>query len=381
MRRAFKFRLYPNANQVRELGIMLETHRRLYNACLAQRKSAYRDDLVSVTYCQQSAWYTNQRHVNKWYKGVNSSSAQGTMRHLDKAFKAFFRRAKAGKKPGYPRFKAKGRFCSVEFRSYRDGVRLMPDGKLRIQHVGKLKVKQHRPIEGTIKTVTLKVEDDKWYAIFSCDLGEVNVPKSENPAVGIDVGIESFYTTSTGHHEPNPTYLKKELPQLRRLGRSVSRKKKGGSNRRKAVKRLRRCHAKVRNLRADHRHKTTLDLCRRYGFIAVERLNIKGMLRNRRMRLSQAIADVSWGGFLATLRYKAEIAGVEVVDVDARGTSQQCSGCGREVRKELRVRKHDCPHCGLVLHRDENAARNILARGLLARTGPAGVNGQTSAVA
>ena len=379
MRKAFKFRLYPNNNQRRELNTMLETHRRLYNVCLEQRKIAYNEDGISIGFYEQSPWYTNQRKTNKWFANINFSSAQGTMWRLHRAYQAFFRRVKAGEKPGYPRFKAQGRFLSVEFPSYRDGVRLMPDGKLRVQHIGKLKVKQHRAIAGKIKTVTLKVENDKWFAVFSCDLGEIKVEPSKNPPIGIDVGIESFYTTSNGHHESNPKYLKNGLPALRRAGRSVSRKKKGGSNRKKAVKKLRRVHERIRNLRHDHRHKTALELCRRYGFIAVKRLNIKGMLRNR--WLSRAIADVSWGGFLATLQHKAESAGVVVVKVNARGTSQECSGCGREVHKELRVRKHECPHCGLVLHRDENAARNILARALLARTGPAGVNGQASAVA
>ncbi len=379
MYKAFKFRLYPNANQERELKIMLETHRRLYNACLEQRKLAYAEDGISIGFFQQSAWYTNQRCANKWFANINAHGAYGTMRRLDRAFQAFFRRVKAKEKPGYPRFKAKGRFSSVTFPHYGNGIKLLKDGKLRVQHVGKLKVKQHRPIEGQIKTVTLKLQNNKWYVVFSCDLGEVKVEPSKNPLIGIDVGIESFYTTSDGHHEPNPKYLKNELPALCRAGRAVSRKKKGGSNRRKAVHQLQRVHERIRNLRHDHRHKTALKLCRRYGLIAVERLNIKGMLRNR--RLSRAIADVSWGGFLATLQHKAESTGVVVVSVNARGTSQQCSGCGREVRKELRVRKHKCPHCGLVLHRDENAARNILARALLARTGPAGVNGQTSAVA
>ena len=378
MRRAFKFRLYPNRDQARELGLMLETHRRLYNACLEQRKSAYEQDKISLGYCDQSSWFKNQRLVNEWFAKLNFSSAQGTMRRLDKSFQSFFRRVKSGGKPGFPRFKAQDRFGSVEFPAYGDGIRLLADGKLRVQHVGQVKCKVHRPVEGEVKTATLKLEGEKWHVILSCDLGEVVVPASNNPPVGIDVGIESFLTTSDGHHEPNPRYLKAELPALRRAGRAVSRKKKGGKNRKKAAKRLRRIYAKVKNLRRDHGHKTALNLCRRYGFIAVERLNIKGMVRNR--RLSRAIADVSWGGFLATLGHKAESAGVSVVEVNPRGTSQACSGCGCEVRKVLSVRIHRCPHCGLVLHRDINAARNILSRAL-ARTEPAGANGKTVAVA
>ncbi len=377
MRLAYKFRLYPNRDQGRELALMLETHRRLYNACLAQRNAAFEDDGVSINYGVQSGWFKNQRCVNEWFARLNFSSAQATMRRLDRSFQAFFRRVRKGEKPGYPRFKSRSRFGAIEFPAYGDGIRLTSSGKLRVQHVGLVKVKQHRPIEGLIKTVTLTQEAEKWYAVFSCDLGAIDVAASPNPPVGIDVGLESFLTTSDGHHEPNPRYLTTTLPALRRQARAVSRKQLGGRNRTKAVKVLRRMHARVRNMRNEHRHKVALELCRRYGLIAVERLNIAGMLRSR--RVSRAIADAAWGGFLVTLRYKAERAGVEVVDVDARGTSQVCSNCGQVVEKPLRQRVHSC-ECGCTLHRDVNAARNILGVAL-ARTGPAGANSKIVAVA
>jgi transposase len=193
MRRAYKFRLYPSVNQVRELCVALETHRRLYNACLERRKSSYEKDKTSLSYSDQSAWFTGERKTNKWFEKLNFSSAQATMRRLEKAFQSFFRRIKAKKdKPGFPRFRGADRYDSIEFPSYGDGIKLMPDGKLRVQHIGKIKVKQHREIKGTIKTVTLKRESDKWFAVFSCDLGEVTVPKSANPPIGIDVGLEHY---------------------------------------------------------------------------------------------------------------------------------------------------------------------------------------------
>jgi putative transposase len=160
------------------------------------------------------------------------------------------------------------------------------------------------------------------------------------------------------------------MPALRRAGRAVARKKKGGTNRRKAVKRLAKAHARVKNLRREHHHQVALKLIRRSGLIAIERLNIRGMLKND--RLSRAISDAGWSGFLLTLRAKAESAGLACVGVDARGTSQECSGCGGHVPKPLSVRWHDCPHCGLSLHRDTNAARVILGRALQARTEPVG---------
>lgn len=370
MRRAFKYRLFTNANQERELDIALESHRRLYNSCLDYRQLAYSLYGASISYADCSRWFKHQRGANPYFARLNFSSAQATMRRLDKGFTAFFRRVKAGDKPGYPRFKGRDHFDSIEFPAYGDGIRLL-GSKLRVQHVGTIRVKLHRPIEGTIKTVMLKREAGKWYAVFSCDLGPIEVAPSTNPPIGIDVGIESFLTTSDGEHEPNPAYHKSALPELRRRGRAVNRKRKGGKNRRKAARVLARAHARVKNLRREHHHQVALKLVRRYGLIAVESLSIKNMLRNG--RLARAISDAGWSGFLLTLKSKAESAGVSIVEVNARGTSQECSGCGRVVRKDLSQRWHSC-ECGCSLHRDENAARNILARGLTARTGPPEVN-------
>lgn len=372
MHKAFKYRLWTNANQERELSIMLETHRHLYNACLEQRKTAYETEKKSVRYTDQSSWFTSQRATNPYFGRLNFSSAQATMRRLDKAFQNFFRRVKNGRKPGYPRFKARGRFESIEFPAYGDGIRLIAD-RLRVQHVGVIRVKLHRLLEGTVKTATLKLENDKWFVILSCELPKVQVQVSPNPPVGIDMGIESFLTTDQDVAIANPRFLKNELPALRRVGRAVSRKKRGGNNRRKAIKRLRRLHVHVRNLRREHHHQTSLKLIRRHGLIAVERLAVSNMVKNR--RLARAISDAGWSAFLGILRYKAESAGVEVIEVDPAWTSQLCSACGCLVEKPLSQRWHSCA-CGLSTHRDTNAARNILARALQARTGPVGVNGQ-----
>lgn len=371
MRRAYKYRLYPNRNQGRELDIMLETHRRLYNSCLDQRKTAYEVEDRTVKYTEQSAWFKEERTTNPYFARLNFSSAQATMRRLDKSFQNFFRRVKDNVfKPGYPRFKSRDHYNSIEFPAYGDGVRLK-DGKLYVQHVGTIRVKLHRPVDGTIKTVTLKNEAGKWYVIFSCDLRVPQVEPSTNPPVGIDVGLEHFLTTSEGKYESNPRYLKGVLPQLRREQRSLFRKVKGGSNRRKTRKKVSKIHTRVCNLRREHHYQVACRLVLAYGLIAVESLDIKRMLGNH--RLARAISDAGWSGFLNILKHKAESAGVQVVEVDSRGTSQQCSRCGQEVRKDLSVRRHVCPYCGLSMHRDHNAALNILARGL-ARTEPAEVN-------
>src|SRR3954447_7646851 len=370
MRRAFKYRLWTNVNQERELGIALETHRRLYNECLDYRQLGYETLGASIGYADCSRWFKHRRSSNPFYARLNFSSAQATMRRLDKSFQAFFRRVKAGEKPGYPRFKGRDHFDSIESPAYGDGIRLTGD-RLRVQHVGMIRVKLHREIQGTIKTVTLKREAGKWYAVFSCDLGDVPIEPSGNPPIGIDVGLEFFLTTSEGEKEPNPRYQKEALPKLRRKQRALARKKKGGKNRRKARKEVAKVHARVANLRREHHHQTALKLTRRYGVIVVESLRIKNMLGND--KLARAISDVAWGNFLLTLRSKAESAGVGFVEVDARGTSQECSVCGSVVKKDLSQRWHHC-ECGCSLDRDENAARVILARGLQAWTKPVELN-------
>ena len=153
--------------------------------------------------------------------------------------------------------------------------------------------------------------------------------------MGIDVGLESFLTTSDGTHEPNPRYLMTALPELRRAGRSVARKQKGGANRRKAVRRLQKIHVRVKNLRREHHYQVACRLVLAYGLLAVESLNVLGMLRSH--RFSRAISDVGWSGFLNVLCCQAEKAGASFVEVDPRGTSQECSGCGQEVREDLKV--------------------------------------------
>ena len=361
MLRTHKYRLWTNENQSRELGIMLETHRRLYNACLDQRKTTYETEKRSIKYTEQSAWYKEQRQTNTYFARLNFSSAQATMRRLDKSFIAFFRRLKTGVKPGYPRFKGADQFNSIEFPTHGDGIRLTGN-RLRIQHIGVLRVCLHRPLpeDAKIRTLTVTRDADHWYLEVCFKLPDQEVLPSTLPSVGLDLGIEHFLTTSDGEHSPNPGYLKSALPELRRTQRSLCRKKKGGKNRAKAKIKVRRLHTRVKNLRSDHRHKTTLDLIRRYGYIAVESLNVKGMLGNR--RLSRAISDVAWSAFITTLTHKAESAGATVVQIPPQGTSQECSGCGQTVQKMLSERWHNCPHCGLSLQRDVNAARNILAR-------------------
>ncbi len=339
---------------------MLETHRRLYNANLADRKESWEDRQESRNYFDQAKQFKADRSLNPYYARLNYSSAQATLRRLQKSFDNFFRRVKAGaEEPGYPRFKARGRFDSWTYPTHGDGCRLK-DGKLRLQNIGLVKVKQHRPLEGEVKTITVKQEGGHWYVVASCILPDLEPAQKNAPAIGIDVGIESFLTTDTGEHVENPRFLQQSLKKLRVKQRALSRKKFRGRNYNKTRKSVGRLHIKVANQRKDFHHKTAKQLVDRASLIAVERLNIQGMIKNH--RLSRTIADVAWGSFLQILTHKAAGAGVQVSEVNARYTSQECSGCGELVKKPLSQRVHTCPSCGISLHRDHNAAKVILSR-------------------
>ena len=201
------------------------------------------------------------------------------------------------------------------------------------------------------------------------------MPVSTLPAGGIDLGLEAFLTTSDGQRVENPRYQKAELSKLARLQRAVSRKKRGGRNRCKAARKICVLHARVRNLRHEHHHQTALFLIRLYGLIGVESLSVANMLKNH--SLARAISDAGWAGFVNVLCCKAERAGVGSRGGEPARTSQVCSKCGSLVAKPLAERWHTCPDCGLSLHRDENAAKNVLARALQARTGPADLKEQS----
>lgn len=360
MMKTFKYRLQPNANQERELSIMLETHRRLYNAALDGKQLCWETAGVNWTLYQQYAWLGHQQKRNPYYARLNNASARSTLKKLDEAFKVFFRCIKAGKNHGYPRFKNKDRFNSFTFDvAYGGGLKVV-DHKIRVRYVGNVRLKWHRPIpsDGRIKTATITRENDKWYVCFAVELPDP--PKTTNTQrVGVDVGLSAFVTTSEGEQLGDSRILESNLKELRRRQRALSRCRRGSSTRKLVKKRVTTLHAKVRNTRRDMHHKVARSLVNRFGTIAVERLNTQGMVRNN--GLARRISDAGWGQFINILSSKAEEAGGQVIQVDPRNTSQLCSACGATVEKDLSVRVHRC-NCGLVLDRDVNAARNILAR-------------------
>ena len=362
MRRAFKYRLYPNKKQERSLTTMVEIHRHLYNRALAERTEAYEQEQRTVTYHEQSAHLKDERLTNPYLAQTNFSSCQATLKRLQRSFENFFRRCKAGEKPGYPRFKGKYRFDTVIFPSYGDGCKLK-DGRLYIQHVGLLKVKWHREMQGKMKTISLKREADGWYVIFACEVPDILLPVPDvEPAVGIDLGLKAFLMTNEGEEVKPPKYYRQAQKALRRAQRKVARRKKGSHRRRKAVVLLKKQHQHIANQRGNFHHQTAHALVTRYGLIAHEDLNVAGIAQTR---LAKSTYDVGWGSFLSILHSKAEEAGCTVVAVPPHNTTQRCSACEQipEVKKTLSDRVHICPFCGYTADRDVNAAQNILALG------------------
>jgi len=296
------------------------------------------------------------------YACIHVHLLQDSITRLDRAYRAFFRRCTAGEKPGFPRFKGRGRYRTLTFKDCKTKKRwiVAGDKRLSLAGIGDVKIKLHRPYEGTLKQVSVTLGGDgQWYATFAC----VDVPAKPLPAtgqsVGVDVGISAFATLDNGESVENPRPYEAAQRKLKTAQRRVSRRKRGSSRRCKAVARLASLHDKIARVRRDFHHKTALDLVQRFDSIAVEDLNVKGLAAGM---LAKQVHDAGWGQFISILADKAESAGREIIKVDPRGTSQDCSGCGAAVRKMLRVRVHACPECGLVLDRDHNAAINVAIR-------------------
>jgi putative transposase len=365
MKRTYEYRLYPRKPERKALETLLLEHREVYNAALAQCRNAYEATGQHQSALSQWSYFRDWRNAFPDLI-LNASSLQHTLRRVDKAYAAFFRRVKAGEAPGHPRFKGKNRFDSIEY-TYGDGAKLEYDEAfdrfvLRVQNVGRIKVKLHRlmPDGARIKHVVIRRKASGWYVCLQLECPD-GLPAEPNgkPAVGGDMGLLRLLTLSDGTLIDNPRWLRDALDELRRAQRRLARAKKGSQNRKDKRLIVAKLHEHIKNQRHDFWHKTTHTLVHSYGLIVLENLSLDFMLRNG--NLSQSAHDAGLGLFRQLLDYKAAEAGSHVTTVNAAYTSQVCSGCGAIVEKGLSVRVHKCPDCGLEIDRDLNAARNILA--------------------
>jgi putative transposase len=361
LRKAYKYKLQPTAAQERVLDETLWRCRVLYNTALEQRIFLWKQRGVSYTRYEQAAELKDLRAALPEYATIHSHVLQDVLARLDKTYQAFFRRVETGQTPGFPRFQARNRYHSFTYIEYGNGARL-DNGVLVLSKIGRIAARWSRPIEGTPKTVTISREADGWYVILSC----ADVPAQPLPATGnetgIDVGLKVFLITADGLVVDNPRHYRRGEKKLAKAGKRVSKRKKGSKRRGKTVSQLQRAHQTVKRQRADFHHKTALNLLRQYDTIYLEDLRVANMVRNR--HLAKSISDAGWAQFRTILEGKAAYAGRRVVAVPPAYTSQDCSGCGASVPKSLSVRTHVCTSCGLVLDRDENAARNIQAAGI-----------------
>ena len=362
LRKAYKYRIGPTKGQQRLLNEMLEETRWLYNYMLAYRRDAWEERQESVRLYDTVNMIPALKQERPSLSKVYSQVLQQSLQRLELAFQSFFRRVKENKgEAGYPRFKGYGRYDSLTYPQYGNGARL--DGnKLILSKVGSVNIHLHRPVDGTIKTVTItRSATGKWYACLSVEVEEQPLRPTER-TVGIDVGLETFATLSNGEKITNPRFFRRDEKDLKRAQRRLSAEAKGTPERTKRRTVVARIHERIANRRRDFAHQLSRKLVDRFDVIAFEDLKITRMLKNH--WLAKSIGDAAWSQLIQYTSSKAAEAGRVVVLVDPRGTSQRCSSCGTVVKKDLSVRVHHCPACGLTIDRDVNAAINILALGL-----------------
>ena len=376
-KKACKYRVYPTRTQEHRLLWTLTRCRELYNASLQERRDAWRMRQVALHYYDQAVQLPAIKQERPEYADMYSQVLQDVLRRVEKAFQGYFRRLKAGQKPGYPRFQGRNRYDSFTYPQL--GFALAGD-RLTLSKIGDVRVRLHRPMVGTVKTCTIKREGEQWYVTFACEV-EAEAQPASDEAVGIDLGLLHFATLSTGETIENPRHYRRGQKRLALAQQKLSRCKRGSHRRERARKLVARAHRKIRNQRRDFLHKAARALVNRYGVIVLEDLKIANLSKapapkpdperegvylpngaRAKAGLNQSILDAGWGQFQQLCVAKAASAGRQVVLVDPRMTSQRCSQCGAIVKKELSERWHSCS-CGCELDRDHNAALNIFLAG------------------
>ena len=356
----YRYRLLPTKRQHRALEEILESQRELYNAAIVERIGAYLKG-VRLGCFDQNRSLTEWRQCDPEAARLPMNLQRATLKRVDEAYKGFYRRLRQHGKAGLPRFRGEGRFRSFGFREFA-GITLK-GSRLRFKGFpGSLRVHLHRPLgsspETMPKSCVFKRDVKGWTISLNIEVAGV-LRRKVSRAVGVDLGISTLAALSDGGFIPSLRAARRGERRLRVAQRALSRAKRGSRGRHQAKTIVARCHAAIARLRAEHLHQASARLVRDYDAIVVERLNVKGLANGT---LSKDVRDAGWGKFISMLRYKAERAGARLIEVDAAGSSQECSNCGARVPKDLGTRRHDCPDCGLSIDRDLNASRNVLNR-------------------
>jgi putative transposase len=359
--KTFKFRIYPTSKQEKSLQAYLDSCRWIYNKTLETRKKSWEEEKKSFSLYDTYNLLPQWKKEKPEFENIHIHCLRDAQNRLDKAFKSFFRRVKKGDKPGYPRFQGYDRYNSFTFTQ---GGFKIKDKFLKMSKIGAVRIKQHRNIEGKIKTLTIRRDStNKWFACFSCEVETNILPNIEKP-IGIDVGLVSFATFSDGEKIPNPRFFKESEQKLARYQSKFSNAKKCSRKRNKLKKIVAKIYSKITNKRTDFAHKLSRRIINENQIIVFEKLDIKSMQQTTFKGIRKSISNVAWNQFMNFVKYKAEYAGRQTIFVNPRNTSKMCSGCYNLVDKELSVRTHSCPHCNLVIDRDHNAAINILRLGM-----------------
>ena len=352
-----KVRLYPDAEQRIALAKAFGCTRWLWNNSLAETSRLYKEIGKGLSAATMKARIVELKKEYPWLKEVYSQVLQSAVLNLSQAFVNFFE-----KRAKYPHFKSKHRHQSIQYPQH---VKI-GNGEINLPKVGCVKAKLHRLFEGNLKTVTVsKNSAGEYYAsvLFEDDAPQLNA-SSDGKGVGVDLGILDFAVTSDGSKYANPKHLRKHERNLKRKHKKLCRKKLGSKRREKARRLVAKVHGRIANTRKDFLHKLSRKLINENQVLAVESLNVKGMVKNH--NLAKAISDCSWSTFVGMLRYKCEREGKVLIKVDRFfPSSKTCSNCLYQVQEmPLGIRLWQCPSCGISHDRDINAAINILAEAL-----------------
>jgi len=356
--KTYKLKLYPNKEQAELMSKHFGSTRFVWNYFLAERKQSYLESKKSLSYHDNARTLVALKKTDEfsWLKDVNSQSLQSSLKDLDTAYGRFFK-----KQAMFPKFKKKG-LCIDSFRCPQN-AKIM-DGKLQIPKFKPIKLNVHREIEGKMLFVTIsKTRTDKYFVAITCEVKHEPLPESDK-AVGIDLGIKDLAVCSDGTVFENIKTTKKYAKQLTYEQRQLSKKKKGSNNRLKQKKQVALVHEKIRNIRVDNIHKFTEQTTRINGIIAIENLNVSGMIKNH--NLAKAITDASWHETARQLEYKAGWNDRDFIKIDRFfPSSKTCSVCNFiNQNLMLKDREWTCPNCNAILNRDLNASKNILKQGL-----------------
>ena len=377
MHLTYVFKLKPTKAQRARLDEVLELQRELYNAALEERCTAWRRARHRITKFDQTRSLTAIRTNDPAFGDISVMISRWTLGKLDLAFAAFFKRSTTKRgSAGFPRFRSKARWRSFGFSEW-CGVRLK-NKRITMKGVGTIRVHMHRdlPSDATPKSCTITRQDRTWRVAIQVAVTDFIGPHTRaGTAIGIDLNIVNRATTSEGSVIKNPRHLGQKLADIKRAARHLARCRVGSRGFRKAKRTLAAHHAKTLRRRKTAMHQASAKIARENSLIAVERLLVSNMSRSakgsvlqpgknicRKRGLNRALLDVAPATFKKMLLYKAERAGGCVIEVAPHGTSRDCSACGAPVPKSLKERAHRCPHCGLTMDRDQNAARNILSR-------------------